>query len=869
MAKYGTRRYGTGVRYGVTSVVSVYYQSNIFAVSSDYQTITVVWDPIVPDPNDPSPSHWALVKSYAGSVDDPGTGIVLDGGEYSTISTSFTDIITDIEDVEVSYSIWLFNGLGWKFCGTSYALLVGEKNSLVKLSSWLPKAWLNPVDGIGEGLSTYNSNSLVTTLGVFSFMYDYLRVQGSILVNSFDPFYTPSALLNAKTTSLGLQYEAALGDTYNRSLAATGNVVNSRKGTSQSLTTYTTSLTHWGAVYRLGHNAMLDYNDSSFEQSVGRWGVSSGTLSSVTYTAAGISAPNPFRDLTSPVRAQGLGSLNNPSADLVTMSLPASNLDVKTNGIPIKGNTRYLFSGWARHDTYPNVITAKITWYDQFGNSLGTTPAGPALTTTTSFAEFTTASDSGRNGKLSPLKAVFAKVTLEVVSYRPAVAYVQSGYHQTSFVGQAANNSIWVAGSNTIGTSSQSGVGYYVNMPINFKSLTISGQATDGYSAGFSNTAYYSGAIDPIGGGIVAGGYYKTNPGGTLQPIVSKISSTGSNTWSRTPASSTGNWIAKVGVSPVTGAVAATGQVPNTGGGQVGVLVYYNSSGVLQWQRQISDVQTAAVQYSSTDACSLDASDNVYVAGYYKTSSNAGSQGGLVLKYNNAGALQWSRVLIDGNGVNTSYAYFRSIAVDAAGNVYAVGQTRETGSTSVYYYFVAKYNSSGTLTWAKTYPSIGSAYYFNNVAVDTSGNVYASGNYGPKAIIVVKMSSSGTAISGRVITASGTNPNEFQAQAPNNLVVNSTTGDLFIGANLQLFTADNSSAIVLRTTTDLPTVGTTYGSAAASGLLTVTNFATSTSNWGGTSNSLGTSATSTLITDAAAGATLATGSANHTLVTTD
>jgi len=414
MAKYGTRRYGSGVRYGVTSVVSVYYQSNIVAISTGYQTIKVIWDPIVPDPNDPSPTHWALVKSYAGSVDQPDNGTILAGGTYSTISTTYTDVITDIEDVEVSYSIWLFNGSAWKFCGTSYAVLVGEKTTLEKMASWLPKAWLNSVDDIGEGLSTYNSNTLVTILGVFSFMYDYLRVQGSILSNSLNPFYTPSALLNAKTTSLGLQYEAALGDIYNRSLAATGNITNSYKGTSESLTIYTTALTHWGATYRLGHNYMLDYNDSSFEESVGRWGVSSGTLSAVKYSAESISAPAPFTDLAAPVRVQGLGKLVTASTTPIVMSLPASGLDIKTNGIPIAGNTRYIFSGYARRTAVATTVSATITWYDQFGVSLGTTSAGTALTTTTSFAEFTSISDSGRNGKLSPLTAKFAKVTLTI-----------------------------------------------------------------------------------------------------------------------------------------------------------------------------------------------------------------------------------------------------------------------------------------------------------------------------------------------------------------------------------------------------------------------------------------------------------------------
>ena len=143
MAKYGTKLYGSGIRYGVTSVVSVYYQSNIVATSTDYETISIKWDPITPDPSDPVPTYWALVKSYTGTLDDPTKGVILFGGIYSTISTSYTDVVTNREDIEVSYSIWLFNGSSWKFCGSSYTVLIGVKDSLAKISNWLPKAWLN------------------------------------------------------------------------------------------------------------------------------------------------------------------------------------------------------------------------------------------------------------------------------------------------------------------------------------------------------------------------------------------------------------------------------------------------------------------------------------------------------------------------------------------------------------------------------------------------------------------------------------------------------------------------------------------------------------------------------------------------------
>jgi hypothetical protein len=414
MAKYGTKRYGSGIRYGVTSVVSVYYQSNIVATSTDYETISIKWDPITPDPSDPVPTYWALVKSYTGTLDDPTKGVILSGGTYSTISTSYTDVVTDREDIEVSYSIWLFNGSSWKFCGSSYTVLIGVKDSLAKISNWLPKAWLNSQNNVGEGLSTYGDNSLVTVLGVFSFMYDYMRVQGKLLANSWDSFYTPSTLLDYKGTSLGFSYEAALGDIYNRSIFATGNIVNSYKGTSAGLNIYTTALTHWGANYVLGHNMLLDYNDSSFEESIGRWGVSSGTLATTTYVLAGISAPTPFVDASYPGKSVGVGKLTTAATTPITMSLPSTGLDVKLNGVPVVGGTRYIFSGWARHTAVATTITGVITWYDQFGNSLGSTSASPTFTTTTAFAEFTTASDSGRNGKLAPLGATFAKVILTV-----------------------------------------------------------------------------------------------------------------------------------------------------------------------------------------------------------------------------------------------------------------------------------------------------------------------------------------------------------------------------------------------------------------------------------------------------------------------
>ena len=90
MARYGTRRYSSGFKYGELSTVGVYYSANLTAKAIDYQTIQITWTNIVPDPADPVPTHWKLVKSYVGTVDNPDDAIYVAGGTYATFSNTYT-----------------------------------------------------------------------------------------------------------------------------------------------------------------------------------------------------------------------------------------------------------------------------------------------------------------------------------------------------------------------------------------------------------------------------------------------------------------------------------------------------------------------------------------------------------------------------------------------------------------------------------------------------------------------------------------------------------------------------------------------------------------------------------------------------------
>ena len=410
MAKYGVKLYGSGFKYGQTSTISVYYNSKIMAWAYDYNTTIVSWGTIVPDPSDPAPTHWKLVKSYQGTLDDPLDGITVAGGPWSAFSTSYTDVDVQTTDIEASYSIWLFNGSRWIFCGDAYTVLVSNKDSLANMTSWFPKAWVNSVEGTGDALGEPNSNTLVTILGAMAFVYDKFRTEASILGNSWNPIFTPSAILDLRGPSYGVFYEAALGDAYNRSLSNVANIVNAHKGTSLALKTYTTALTHLGANVYVGHNLMLDYNDASFEESLGQWTASSGTFSWTTYTTESLSGPtttNVLYDPLYPIRSVGLAKLSTASTTPVTLSQNSTAPGL--HGIPVTAGTRYVFSGWVRHATNGGTVSTTIKWYDRTGVLLSTTSAGANTTTINSgWKEFTSLSSSGRNGTAAPTNAAFA-----------------------------------------------------------------------------------------------------------------------------------------------------------------------------------------------------------------------------------------------------------------------------------------------------------------------------------------------------------------------------------------------------------------------------------------------------------------------------
>lgn len=171
-------------------------------------------------------------------------------------------------------------------------------------------------------------------------------------------------------------------------------------------------------------------------------------------------------------------------------------------------------------------------------------------------------------------------------------------------------------------------------------------------------------------------------------------------------------------------------------------LAKYDTDGNFKWVRQ------GGGSYSDIGcSTSADNEGNVFVAGIFEgsavfsgvTISGAGNTDIFIAKYNSSGNLVWIQ---QAGGAGFDGDAGCDISIDSKGNCYVTGNFNETASfggaaklISAGYYdiFVAKYNSNGTLGWAKSAGGPRSDMGCG-IVVDASGNSFITGNYTGTAI---------------------------------------------------------------------------------------------------------------------------------------
>ncbi len=255
-----------------------------------------------------------------------------------------------------------------------------------------------------------------------------------------------------------------------------------------------------------------------------------------------------------------------------------------------------------------------------------------------------------------------------------------------------------------------------------------------------------------VGTGVTFVFIVKYNTSGIAQWATRLLGSGGTNGFGITLDSS--------GNVYVTGQYDSTFTIFNAGGGTFGTLansgssdvfiVKYNTSGIAQWATRVAGAGSDVGR-----SISIDSSGNVYATGSYAsnpvtifnadgttfgTLANTGSNATFIVKYNTSGTAQWATRVAGGGSGCVGY----SIYVDSSGNVYATGfyslgsitifnagggtfgtLTNNSGGQDA---FIVKYNTSGIAQWATKVADEGGDLG-NGISVDSSGNVYVTGQY--------------------------------------------------------------------------------------------------------------------------------------------
>jgi hypothetical protein len=137
-----------------------------------------------------------------------------------------------------------------------------------------------------------------------------------------------------------------------------------------------------------------------------------------------------------------------------------------------------------------------------------------------------------------------------------------------------------------------------------------------------------------------------------------------------------------------------------------------------------------------------DGSNNTYVIGSFNSSTlvmggttmtRIGNSADIfVTKFDSSGTVLWAKNF----GGATASVTVNGIAVDGSGNIFLAGYFQSGSMTTPaltligsWDTFAIKLDSSGNTTWAKNFGGAGAVAYCNDIAIDGSGNSYLTGHF--------------------------------------------------------------------------------------------------------------------------------------------
>ena len=277
MSRYGIDYYGIGY-YGPTN--PVLFDANPFiARPYDYGKILLQW-------RDPS-GAWSrirLVRNRFGFPVNAWDGDILFDNINGEEDNEFADEGPLLPAQFYYYSIFVFETVQytWARAADAIGLSVKDYGNSTRLYEYLPEVY--KVRSIYAVDSQFENEDLKNFLALFGFQINYIQTLTDLLIQRYNVEKIGGTLVPTMLKQFGLQFETEVGLQQSRILLRDAIQLYKDKGSSQGLREVIKSFSGYAVPKPLtstpnptvdglvtGHNLLLDYNDSSFEESVGHW----------------------------------------------------------------------------------------------------------------------------------------------------------------------------------------------------------------------------------------------------------------------------------------------------------------------------------------------------------------------------------------------------------------------------------------------------------------------------------------------------------------------------------------------------------------------------------------------------------------------
>jgi hypothetical protein len=282
MSRYGLDYYSSSSfplsYYGSDNALS-FDAAPVTAISSGYLQITVKWaSPL---------GNWDTLKVMRSPYGYPVN--ITDGINVTTTTKSQNNLFY-IDNIGLNKAKFYYYSLfvhettqdSWVLAGKVIGFAVPNYGTGDRLYDLMPN--ITKITTPYVASQPEDNDDLRSFLSLFGYQFDYVKGLTNTIYQRYNFEQMSDTVIPLILEQFGIKYEPEIGFQNSRVIARDSVQLSKEKGSSQGIREYIKAFTGWacpspieGAInpvvegIQTGHNLMLDYNDSSFEESIGRW----------------------------------------------------------------------------------------------------------------------------------------------------------------------------------------------------------------------------------------------------------------------------------------------------------------------------------------------------------------------------------------------------------------------------------------------------------------------------------------------------------------------------------------------------------------------------------------------------------------------